>query len=120
MEPKAEHIVQNVGAIAEAISIYYNSMARQVPKDVALELTKHFMSLTISRRPMAMTLDPKLMARTAEDVKKHLKEYLQKKQEQPAEQPSGEGGMDATQKPGTPGPSQEPPEEPDLSGHADQ
>ncbi len=52
MEGKAEHIVQNVGAIAETVSVFYNSIAKQVPKDVALVLTQHFMDLTINRRPV--------------------------------------------------------------------
>ncbi len=52
MEHNADNIVQNVGAIAETVSIFYNSIARQVPKDVALVLTRHFMDLTINRRPV--------------------------------------------------------------------
>lgn len=52
MESKAEHIVQNIGAIAETVSVFYNSISKQVPKDVALVLTQHFMDLTINRRPV--------------------------------------------------------------------
>ena len=52
MESKAENIVQNIGAIAETVSVFYNSIAKQVPKDVALVLTQHFMDLTINRRPV--------------------------------------------------------------------
>lgn len=52
MESKAEHIVQNVGAIAETVSVFYNSISKQVPKDVALVLTRHFMDLTINRQPV--------------------------------------------------------------------
>ena len=52
MEGKAEHIVQNIGAIAETVSVFYNSISKQVPKDVALVLTQHFMDLTINRRPV--------------------------------------------------------------------
>jgi Ni,Fe-hydrogenase III small subunit len=50
MESNAENVVQNIGAMAESISVFYNSLSRQVPKDVALVLTKHFMDLTIPRR----------------------------------------------------------------------
>lgn len=52
MDNKADNIVQNVGAIAETVSIFYNSIAKQVPKDVAIVLTRHFMDLTINRRPV--------------------------------------------------------------------
>ena len=52
MDKKTENIVQNVGAIAETVSIFYNSIVKQVPKDVALVLTQHFMDLTINRRPV--------------------------------------------------------------------
>lgn len=52
MDNKAENIVQNVGAIAETVSVFYNSIVKQVPKDVALVLTQHFMDLTINRRPV--------------------------------------------------------------------
>lgn len=51
MERKAENVVQNIGAVAETVSIFYNSIVKQVPKDVALILTQHFMDLTITRRP---------------------------------------------------------------------
>ncbi|MDD6023819.1 MAG: hypothetical protein PUC06_06250 [Oscillospiraceae bacterium] len=51
MERKAENVVQNIGAVAETVSIFYNSIAKQVPKDVALVLTQHFMDLTIVHRP---------------------------------------------------------------------
>lgn len=49
MDKKAENIVQNIGAIAETVSVFYNSISKQVPKDVALVLTQHFMDLTINR-----------------------------------------------------------------------
>lgn len=52
MDPKAEHIIKNTGAIAETVSVFYNSIAKQVPRDVALLLTKHFMDLTINPHPV--------------------------------------------------------------------
>ena len=52
VESKAEHIVQNIGAIAETVAVFYNSISKQVSKDVALVLTRHFMDLTINRRPL--------------------------------------------------------------------
>ena len=49
MDQKAENVVQNVGAMAEVTSVFYNSIIKQVPKDVALVLTQHFMDITIAR-----------------------------------------------------------------------
>lgn len=49
MDSKAENVVQNVGAMAEVTSVFYNSIIKQVPKDVALILTQHFMDITIAR-----------------------------------------------------------------------
>lgn len=51
MDPKAENVIHNVGAIAETTSIFYNSIVGRVPKDVALALTEHFMDLSMSRKP---------------------------------------------------------------------
>lgn len=51
MDPKAENVIHNVGAIAETTSIFYNSISGRVPKDVALALTQHFMDLSMSRKP---------------------------------------------------------------------
>lgn len=49
MDRKTENVVQNVGAMAEVTSVFYNSIIKQVPKDVALVLTQHFMDITIAR-----------------------------------------------------------------------
>ena len=53
MAKNAENVVQNIGAIAETTSIFYNAIAKQVPKDVALILTQHFMDISIARRPIS-------------------------------------------------------------------
>ncbi len=55
MDKKAENVIQNVGAIAETTSIFYNTLSRQVPKDVALVLSQHFMDLLINQRAVAVT-----------------------------------------------------------------
>lgn len=52
MTDRAQHVVQNIGAIAETTSIFYNTIAKQVPKDVAIVLTQHFMDITIAKRPV--------------------------------------------------------------------
>lgn len=49
MEDKAKNVIQNVGAMAEITSVFYNSISRQVPKDVALILTQHFMDIAMTR-----------------------------------------------------------------------
>lgn len=81
MEPKAENVVQNVGAIAEAISVFYNSIIRQVPKDVALTLTKHFMDLTIARRPITTSPEARAIALAAAEAQKRMLEQRNKEQE---------------------------------------
>lgn len=111
MEPKAENVVQNIGAIAETISIFYNSIVRQVPKDVALALTEHFMDITISRQPVAK-LSPEARAvalaaaeaqRRAIAEKRRAEQEARKKQE--AQDQGSQGKPEAKTQPE---PSQEP------------
>jgi len=99
MEPKAEKVVQNIGAVAETISVFYNSIARQVPKDVAVELTKHFMSLTISRTTVHGN---PAMAAAALEAQKRILEQRRRQQE------AANGGASAANKPGTPALEPEP------------
>lgn len=83
MEGKAEHIVQNVGAIAETVSVFYNSIAKQVPKDVALVLTQHFMDLTINRRPVnAAVINGNVAAAIAAVQAQEAKRKAMEKQKQ--------------------------------------
>lgn len=112
MDPKAENVIQNVGAIAEAVSVFYNSMIRQVPKDVALVLTRHFMDLTIQRRDRISALDAKALAIAAAEARRRTAQ--QKRQ-------SGQGTPGADTKPETPqppassSPREKPPQDsPDL------
>lgn len=95
MDAKAENVVQNIGAIAESISIFYNSMARQVPKDVALVLTQHFMDLTIAKRGLSpearmaiQTIATQAQRRAAEERKKRAEQA--KSQPQQEDQPQRE------------------------------
>lgn len=83
MEGKAEHIVQNVGAIAETVSVFYNSIVKQVPKDVALVLTQHFMDLTINRRPVnAAVINGNVAAAIAAVQAQEAKRKAMEKQKQ--------------------------------------
>lgn len=82
MDQKAENVVQNVGAIAETTSIFYNSISGRVPKDVALVLTQHFMDLTIARRPAGPNLAAIVAAVQAAEAQRKALE--QKKKDQAA------------------------------------
>lgn len=116
MEPKAENVVQNIGAIAETISVFYNSIARQVPKDVALALTQHFMDITISRQPAGPSPEARAVALAAEvhrqamaQKRRQQKEALE--QQKKAEQAKAEAAPEAP--PETPpAPAPEPPQDP--------
>ena len=79
MESKAENVVKNIGAIAEATSIFYNTIVKQVPKDVALALTQHFMDVTITRR----NLSPAQIAQVAAAAEARRRELEKRQQEDP-------------------------------------
>ena len=87
MESKAENVVKNIGAIAEATSIFYNTIVKQVPKDVALVLTRHFMDVTIARR----NLTPAQIAQAAAAAEARRRE-LEKRQQEQTEEPTQETG----------------------------
>ncbi len=113
MDNKAANIVQNVGAIAETVSVFYNSIAKQVPKDVALVLTQHFMDLTINRTPAnvavlrgnaaaAIAAVQEQQRRAAEQKKRQQEqEQLQQEQQQPQQEkePSPPDDSPATEEP---------------------
>ena len=91
MESKAENIVQNIGAIAETVSVFYNSIAKQVPKDVALVLTQHFMDLTINRRPVNAAIvngnvAAAIAAVQANEAKRRAQQQKQQEQQKKAEE----------------------------------
>lgn len=78
MESKAENVVQNIGAIAETVSVFYNSIVKQVPRDVALILTQHFMDITIARR----SVTPAQLAQAAALAEARRKGLEKKRQTQ--------------------------------------
>ena len=86
MESKAENVVQNIGAIAETVSIIYNSIAKQVPKDVAILLTQHFMDLTIARR----SVTPAQLAQAAALAEAKRRELEKKRRQKPVAAEEGE------------------------------
>ena len=117
MEPKAENVVQNIGAIAETISVFYNSIARQVPKDVALVLTQHFMDITISRQPAVPSPEVRAVALAAAEA--HRQAVAQKRRQQKealeqqkkAEQAKAESAPETPPQP-APDPAPQPPQDP--------
>ena len=76
MDQKAENVVQNVGAMAEVTSVFYNSIITQVPKDVALVLTQHFMDITIAR-PVNVNLSAAAAAAKAIEAQRRAMEKRQ-------------------------------------------
>lgn len=69
-------MVQNVGAMAEVTSVFYNSIIKQVPKDVALVLTQHFMDITIAR-PVNVNLSAAAAAAKAIEAQRRAMEKRQ-------------------------------------------
>jgi hypothetical protein len=86
MEHKADHIIQNVGAIAETTSVFYNTIVKLVPKDAALVLTQHFMDLTIDRRPTSAELAAAISAAKAAEAQ--LRNQKKREAEQPQQPPA--------------------------------
>ncbi len=101
MDPNAENVIQNVGAIAETASIFYNSISGRVPKDVALVLTQHFMELSMARKP-SPNLAAILAAVQAAEARRRAEQ-----QKQPQEQNSRSSAADP--------PKPEPPQSPPVS-----
>ena len=89
MDQKAENVVQNVGAMAEVTSVFYNSIIKQVPKDVALVLTQHFMDITIARQ-VNVNLSAAAAAAKAMEAQRRAMERKRQEKETPQEPPKGE------------------------------
>ena len=103
MDYKAENVVQNVGAMAEVTSVFYNSIVRQVPKDVALVLTQHFMDITIAR-PVNINLSASAAAKAAQAQKQAMeaqRRIMEEKRRQMAQQ-EPQNRSDAPQEPTAP------------------
>ena len=81
MDKRAENVVQGVGALAETTSIFYNTIIKQVPKDVALILTQHFMDISVVRRPMgrqAAAAQANQTLRAAQEIERRRQENEKK------------------------------------------
>lgn len=87
MEKRAENLVQNIGAIAETTSVFYNSIVKQVPKDVALVLTQHFMDLTINNGRRPVTVPASAVAAAAAEIQRRAMEQKKKQEETRKEEP---------------------------------
>ncbi len=97
MENKAENVVRNIGVLAETTSVFYNALIKQVPKDVALVLTQHFMDLTITRP----TATPAQMAQAAALAEV----YLKKRRTSPSPPSSTQEPFSNTENPAPPAPA---------------
>lgn len=87
MDQKAENVVQNVGAMAEVTSVFYNSIIKQVPKDVALVLTQHFMDITIAR-PVNVNLSAAAAAKAMEAQRRAMEQRKRQEQQKQPDPPS--------------------------------
>ena len=87
MDQKAENVVQNVGAMAEVTSVFYNSIIKQVPKDVALMLTQHFMDITIAR-PVNVNLSAAAAAKAMEAQRRAMEQRKRQEQQKQPDSPS--------------------------------
>lgn len=95
MDRKTENVVQNVGAMAEVTSVFYNSIIKQVPKDVALVLTQHFMDITIAR-PVNVNLGAAAAAKAMEAQRRAMER--RKTGDRAADQPCGENPTEQQKK----------------------
>lgn len=103
-EPHVERFINQTGAIAEVLAVFYNSLVTRVPKDVALHLTGRMLDSILSRGSLS-GVEAKLLA----DLQRRALEQQKKQREAPkakAEPPE-------TVPEETPVPAEEPPKEPD-------
>ena len=105
MDRKTENVVQNVGAMAEVTSVFYNSIIKQVPKDVALVLTQHFMDITIAR-PVNVNLGAAAAAAKAMEAQRRAMEQ-RKARDRADSQTDGETSPEEQKR--TPGETEEKP-----------
>lgn len=78
---KADNIIQNIGAAAEATALFYNTIAKQVPAAAALELTKQYMAVTFQpNRPTRVQIPTSVLQAA---VQKALDEAKRKEQQKP-------------------------------------
>lgn len=80
---RADAVIQNIGAAAEATALFYNTIVKQVPANVALELTKQYMAVVFQPNRTTQVRIPNTVLQTA--IQKAAEE-ARKKQEQ-AEKP---------------------------------
>lgn len=77
---RADNVIRNIGAAAEATALFYNTVAKQVPAEAALELTKQYMAVTFQpNRPTKVQI-PQAVIQDA--VKKALDAEARRKEEE--------------------------------------
>lgn len=75
-EPHVERFINQTGAIAEVLSVFYNSLIGRVPKDVALHLTGRMLDSILSRGSIG-GMEAKLLA----DLQRRAMEQQKKQRE---------------------------------------
>lgn len=86
-DPMAERLVGQVGAMAEVVSVFYNSLIRQVPKEVALELTKHMMNLSFPGGQVNGAMNRKALSEVKQLLERHKKQWEAAQAEQEPDLP---------------------------------
>ena len=77
---RADNVIRNIGAAAEATALFYNTVAKQVPAEAALELTKQYMAVTFQpNRPTKVQIPQSVLQ---DAVKKALKEAEARRKEE--------------------------------------
>ena len=74
MDSKTDNVVKNIGALAEATSVFYNAISKRVPRDVALALTQHFMNMSAGKRVTAIPLTPQQLAALTEQKRREAEQ----------------------------------------------
>lgn len=77
-EPHVERFINQTGAVAEVLSVFYNSLIRQVPKDVALHLTERMLDAIMFRGSLG-GVEAKFLA----DLQRRVREQQKKQREVP-------------------------------------
>lgn len=107
-EPHLERFINQTGAIAEVLAVFYNSLVKRVPKDVALHLTGRMLDSILSRGSVGGA-EAKLLA----DLQRRAMEQ-QKKQREVTKAPVEPVGKEPEEKPAAAeAQAEKPKEEPD-------
>lgn len=110
-EPHVERFINQTGAIAEVLSVFYNSLIGRVPKDVALHLTGRMLDSILSRGSIG-GMEAKLLA----DLQRRAMEQQKKQREvtKASAEQTGEPLRKAPEEKPAEAPAEEPKEDTDM------